>query len=315
MPTARELYASLDDAEKSCIQRQQLKATRPLASWRQTIDRLAAFDAVGDAERDTARKWLTAAWVFLGAAVVFGVFATNAHGRGPKVIAAVVGGVAVVAVLVCWVRHHRLASIDVPDGLRNFVGPLFVMLSEDLDPQRPVTLDIDLNRSRASHREGGARKVPIPAGVKAGFFSAGITKIIEHHRQIPCFHLEGDLADGSHMVVDVKDYERVRTVHKKNARGKHKSKTKTKTQRVIEAQLTVANKSYALSKNTPKGDSTGAKVKAGEKRSTVRAKKAVVVNADRVHDTDAILRTLAGLFQRAQPVGTGASTNLRGAAS
>lgn len=302
MATARERYASLDDAERACIQRQRLKATRPLASWRHTIERLADFDAVGDAERKVARSRLMGAVAVLGLVGALSWVVFSGFGMPWKLVG---GGVAAVAVVIFWVPYHRLSAIDIPDELRNFVGPLFVMLAEDLDPGKPVTLDVDLNRKRPSHRQGGARTMPIAGALKAGLFSPGITKIVEQHLQIPCFHLEGDLVDGSRVVVDVKDFQRVRTVHKKNRRGKHKSKSKTKTQRVIEAELTIPHKRYAVDTNS----ASQAKVKIGEKRSTLRTKKVVLVEGDsELNDTDPILRALAGLFQQTQPVGEGATS-------
>jgi hypothetical protein len=299
MSTARELYAALNDAEKVGIKRQHLKATRPLASWRQTIERLAAFDVVGDSERATARTWLFGAIGLLVAAVVFGAAFGNT-GASFKAAAGVLVVLGVLAVVVSFTRYQRLASIDVPDALRDFVGPLFTLLAEDLDPKKPVTLDIDLDRDRPSHCVGGERNMPITAAKKGSFFSAGITKIVEQHKRIPCFHLEGELVDGSHVVVDVKDFERVRTVHKKNPRGKRKRKTKAKTRRVIEAELTVAHKHYAVGQGA-------SKLKQGEKRSTMRVKTAVLMKGPGdMNDPEPILRALAGLFARAQPVGKGA---------
>lgn len=291
MGEALQRYAELTDPERASIKSHIWSATRPLKNWCRTIENVVAFDELGDQERVKERNRFFFALV-PGVLLFFvsGFFLV----LGPVGIAilALLAISSGVGTIFFGFRWRRLAKTDVPNSLREFIAPLVMLLAEDLDPEQPVTISFDLNRERPSHFQGPAKSLPLPK--KVGMFGSGITGIKERHRIIPCFHLEGQLPDGSKLVVDVKDFERVRTVSKRNPRGKHKTKVKTKARRVVDAQLTLPHKRYSTAGGS-------ASVKTGERRSTLRHKAATPLDAKNTGSSEPVLKVLAALFAQARP--------------
>lgn len=288
-------FEALDESTKTAIKARRWQATRPVSAWLATFQTVAALDADVDVEVARLKKLVMP---LVGAACVSLILAIATMGWGLILTAALS-----IAAIVRHLQVKRVQAIDVPNDLRGFIAPLVRCLAEDMDPQSPLTLDIDLASSRPEYAVGRPETLPVPP---LSMFGAGIKKIVQRRFRKPRLSLRGTLLDGTTIVVDVVDLERVRNITKRTTRGKIKLKTKKKGRRLTAVQLHIPQKRYVA-------DTADVK-KQGDKRTTIVARHVEElmdpnawgitpeVEASR-HQTQfrASLNTIAGLYARATP--------------
>ncbi|MGE0821724.1 MAG: hypothetical protein AB7G75_10885 [Candidatus Binatia bacterium] len=256
MLTVYRLYRALTVAQRKILSRKIVTRELTANQWLTLLGAVARFDQRGDQLRSFAGK--SAAWLaglFFVALFVLGflpfwVWAT-AH--------LTIIGLFFFFLLLWW----RLRKIDLPDTLRMVVVPLFGILREESTGIIKAAIDLRGPLESTKRTEHSPAKNKNYPRVDLSFFCD------------PWLQVETQLADGSRLVIEAKDFVRERSIAKKNARGKVKYKTKYKGRRLYEVRLAASHKAYRLAESPHPEDGIRMAVKAGEKRDVIKLRRMV----------------------------------------
>ena len=249
-----QAWRSLSPEQKRILAEKRLTAAHPIDELLATLRPLAECDKLGDSVR-TKLGCSFALGIVLTIVLFFVVMNTV------SVTAAVIVAVLLLAVTVAlgyfwsWTR-----GIDVSNNFRQFVVPVLSVFREDIDPTKPVKVDLDLsaptNKSKLQ-----SESQPYASGV--------YHKVIDSMYRDPWMSAEAVLTDGTKLSWSVTDAIRERTKTKRNARGKHKTKTKYSKKTNLEVTLGMRKKTYEVV--APEG----AELTGDEKRSIVTVERQV----------------------------------------
>ncbi|MEV5752967.1 hypothetical protein AB0L00_34560 [Actinoallomurus sp. NPDC052308] len=168
---------------------------------------------------------------------------------------------AVVASLARHAETVKRRKWRIPDRAVHVVVPLIRVLCEDVAPNGAIGITADLRGPKVPEKTGPSQRFPGRGRVR------GIT---EWFAQDPWFTARAELRDGSVLELAVIDRVRYRKIHKVNPRGKHKTKTKTKTVQRITARRTLQPDQNVRRPDTPPPPSLAVRVKSA-KRTVVSA--------------------------------------------
>ena len=131
----------------------------------------------------------------------------------------------------------RRRKWSLPGRTATVLVPLIRVLCEDMRPGGVLSINADLRGPTVQGKVGPARQVPVPPDRMRqgrGFMkTAGITSISESWAYDPWLWIRAELRDKSVLEVAAADRVRNRRISKVNARGKHKTKHKTKVTSVL----------------------------------------------------------------------------------
>jgi hypothetical protein len=173
--------------------------------------------------------------------------------------------------------YLKTRKIDVSDNLRGAVLPMLYVLRDDFDPNEGMELTLDLRQPMV--KEKLLREVKPRDRMTETFYND------------EWMSAEGVLVDGSKLRWSVADVIRHRSVTKKTASGKWKTKTKDSKKCNVDVELTVRNKSYEVSGTAH----------AGEKKTTLKTSRTIKLAGLTATDPKVILEVIAELFKRVDP--------------
>ncbi len=252
--TAWSRYQKLDDRQRDFMRTKILKASLTLDEWIRFLHPVGLVDR----ETDVVRKF-----AFWGGVSCFpvGFFAAMGYGSGWPLLLWPVG-------IALTVFASKMGKIDVPPVLEESVLPWLALLREDVVPGSQVHLALDLRGSECPPKRQVVRSGEMNgAGWTTDFFLD------------PWFSGEATFADHAVVKWDVSDLVRRRTRRRRNPRGKTKTKIKHKVLRTFDVQVRVRGKDFHASAAAPEGgEAIRTDIKAGEKRTCVRARSRVLLS-------------------------------------
>jgi hypothetical protein len=227
----------------------------------------------------------------------------------PSFLAAVIGGVITQSLLVAMVfaalgvvflaAFFVMRRRDLPDNLRRFVIPLLAVLREEMKPDEPLTMRLDLGGGTLIEKQTSQRKLGV-----------GYPSIKETHYTDAWLSGAARLADDARLAWQITDYIRKREITKRTARGKIKTKAKYKVKTVVEVRLGLPREDYTPHVEaalTDEGDRLA--LKPGAKRDVIRVRRVVVANQlDTRLDPRHVLDLVAGAYKQVALTGAGERT-------
>jgi len=271
MLKAWRAYRSLNEAQKEIIEQKQIKLNRPID---ETIETLK-----GIADMDQHMTWSAGGvGCTMVLAVIIGFFGSMiGNGMGLP------GPVITLWLIICagfflvpFILYRSTRGIDVSDNLRVSALPILYVFRDDIDPQQPVELTLDLRQPMA--KEKLLREVEPREKTKEKYYSD------------PWMAAAAVLVDGTRLRWSVTDTIRHRSVTKRGRSGKWKTKTKESKKCDIDVAVTVKNKAYEVQGG-----------EAGEKKTTLTASKTIKLADVKPVDPKVIIEVIASLFQRVSP--------------
>jgi len=228
-------------------QTKRLDINRPADEVLELMRGLVQFDTYTAAKRKKAGCSIPLAIV---AAIIFFVIAGNVE--GPKTAMLILGVLCVIATIAAIVFYRRLRAQDLSDNLVLTAAPFIALLREDMRPEDPLHVDIDLRPWAIAEK----KKHESEPYKKGAYY-----KVIDRLYIDPWFTGSATLADGTKVKWRVIDHMLEKTGNKRNARGKIKTKTKVKRKTVAIVTLGFPMKEYAVA--------DAADVERDEKRTTM----------------------------------------------
>lgn len=224
--------------------------------WIDFLNPLAAFDKAGDAKRGPTG---CAAGIFL--LVTFIAVVTIP----PPYIGVAVAPL--VAAIYLFLRWRKMKKQDIPNALREFVLPLVSVLREDVDPNEPVHLKLDLRGGTFAAKKQRSQTVN----------DKGYPKVSLDFYSDPWMLGEAKLVDGSTVSWEIQDEIRQRNVTKRNPRGKIKHKVKYKVRRTMDARIAFPSSDFKISGSTDgRNEGLRIRLKEGEKRKVFQTRRRTV---------------------------------------
>ncbi|HEX9983754.1 MAG TPA: hypothetical protein VGF69_10860 [Thermoanaerobaculia bacterium] len=277
-----EVYKSLNSEQRRVLLEKQVKMNRPIDETIAFFRPLAACDKLGDKSR--ARFGCTGG---LAIVAIIPLLIMWGNGVYPTPVALGLIAAAIVVATLLLRRYLWLDKIDLSNNLRGVVLPILHLFREDVAPDQPIQLDLDL-RSPTDKTKQMSKSEPYAAGA--------YYKVIDTFYADPWMTGEALLTDGTRLRWSVTDSIRERKKTKRNARGKHKTKTRYSKKTSIDVEVAMKSKQYEL------GAVEEGTVVEGERRNTVRVKRRVkMASLDPIHPRE-IVDLVANVYRGAQPV-------------
>lgn len=281
-------YRSLTADHKAVVRDKVVEGERSPDGWLGLLAPLAAFDAETDAARRRAGGWLIAVLVIGFVLAIIGFAAEPIAGAAVVVATLVLGGV-------LWSIYRRTKRMDLANGPLAFTVPLMPILREDVDPQQPVHLRLDLGGYQRHGKEKG-KSEPYKKGV--------YYKVVDTFYEDPWLAGHARFVDGTDLRFNVTDVVISQRKTKRNPRGKIKTKTKVKKKTTIELVAGFPAKNYKQAETqaaAPEGVRKE-KVQPGDARTTVRmASVAKLTGGDAGVDPRMFIDLVARAYQRVAP--------------
>lgn len=268
-------YGQLNAEQHAIIADKRFDAAHTPAEWIELLGDLADYDTVGDAQRSK-----------VGWGCGLSIVATIVM----LVVFAPLAPVPFLAAVTFMVLFTRMRKHDVPNSLRESVLPLVALLREDIDPASQLHLAVDLRPPERDENKRSSRDLTTHSYPKVS------------EALFECGWIAGDatLADGTTVDFTVRDLIRVRTVTKRNPRGKIKVKKKYKVRRMVEMRVALRNDQYAFQAvgATERGLRVGHKESG--KRSVVKVRRMMVLPGSPQPQLDVrhVIDTLAAAYRR-----------------
>lgn len=210
-------FWDLSFQERRMLRSSHISGTRPVKEWVDILSRLAARDLHGDELRKLF-GWLAAAT----AVITFLGLAFDA-----PMIGLTFAGITLVS-LILW---KILSSMDLSAPFRELVVPWVMILKEDMHPDAPLTLEIDLSggcqRSKRYRSTGGGAGSFMFGGIRTTWYVD------------PWLRGRARLLNKARMSFAVTDRIRERRISKRSSSGKIKTKYKYKTKQEMQVQITL----------------------------------------------------------------------------
>ncbi len=273
-----KVYRSLSGEQKQILADKKVELNRPVAELLATLKPIAGCDRIAD----KARTPLGCTFALMIVIVI--AFAIAWANVGPIMIVPLVLAIAVMvgsAWLFFWTR-----KIDVSNNLREFVLPVLTVFREDIAPDQPVRVSLDL-RSPTSPEKRTTDGEPYKQGV--------YYKVVDSLYRDEWMNAEAVLVDGTRLRWNIVDEIRERKKTNKNPRGKIKTKTKYRKKTEIEIEVGMKKKIYAI--EAPQD----AEVKSGEKRDAIRMTREVRTDSLDPIVPRALIDAIADVYRNARP--------------
>jgi hypothetical protein len=271
MLKAWRAYRSLDSEQKGLIAQKQIKLRRPIDELIALLKPIADMDA-----QLSGRGAMTGCLMVLAIPLALITQAMAESFDWPASLRWILFIGCAALFFVPLYMYVKTRPLDVSDNLRGAVMPILYVFRDDIDPQHPVELALDLRQPTDKAkllREEKPRE-----------------RLTEKFYSDPWLAAEAVLIDGSRLRLNVTDTIRHRTRTKKSSSGKWKTKTKNSKKCDIDVELTVRNKAYAV-----RGG------EAGEKKTTLTANKTLKLDGITPTDPKVIVEVVAGVFRQLSP--------------
>ncbi|MEO8379221.1 MAG: hypothetical protein ABI779_06120 [Acidobacteriota bacterium] len=269
-------YRSLSAEQKAILKEKKLDLKRPAGELLALLKPLASCDAVANkAQRKTG---CTLALMILATLVGMVMFSK----AGWKPVTLVVIVLLAVATFAAGFFYSWLRRIDVSNNLRAFTVPVLTLFREDFDPRVPVHLRLDLSSPTTK-----TKKTDVSKPYQHGRYH----KVIDTMYRDPWMSAAAVLVDGTKLSWTVTDRIRERTMTKKNARGKYKTKTKYKKVSDLEVQVGLRTKSFTVA---------GAELSADGKRSKVEVERRVRTDSLDPIDPRTLIDAITSVYRTAR---------------
>jgi hypothetical protein len=216
-------YKQLGAEQREIVRAKQFSGKLSVPALIDLLVPLAHFDESGDRSRRTFRR------LFIGSCVAtvgtaFLLAMSGAAAVVPVPIAA--AGLAIGAGL----RYRRLRNLDLSNNLRQVVVPLLAVLREEVGPQTPIALELDLRAPTAKQKLVDES----PPRSERGYF-----RVVDRFYKDAWMTAEAELASGARLGWTIVDQVLEQEKSKRNARGKTKTKTKYKRRTDLSVRLTL----------------------------------------------------------------------------
>jgi hypothetical protein len=251
---AYKAYGALNSEQKNFLREKRIEATHPPDAWLALIGGAARYDRLGDALRKGI-GWTGAIALILAFISLF-----------TGVVIAIV--VLLLIAVVAFSFFAMLKRVDLPDSIHDFILPMITLLREDMEPDEPLHLKIDLRDGTRDERKLESRSLPSHGG-------RSITQTIYNN---PWMSGDSTLADGSALSWELSDRIRERKVTRRNPRGKIKTKTKYKVRRLIDVRVGLKRGDYVVEGTMGKSGNNKIAMKPGEKRNVIRVRRALITS-------------------------------------
>ncbi|MCP4040555.1 MAG: hypothetical protein GY731_01190 [Gammaproteobacteria bacterium] len=237
---AIKAYQGLDPRQRRLLGHKLISGNYTPKLWLKMFKGPAVFDLYGDA----ARKF--SGWLAVGGLIVlvlflfFGATLLDALGLGGGYMPLL--GLLAGVVILCGIMYFVFKGKDLPNNLRDFVYPLIKIIGEDMKPDVPLHISLNLR--------GGMDKEKRKDERNQSEGTSRYPKILEQHYLDPWFSGSARLADGTSLKWRVVDRIRARKITKRNHRGKIKVKHKYKIQRRMEVIIGIRQDRYQTTKGS-----------------------------------------------------------------
>ncbi len=244
--------------------------------WIDFLNPLAAFDKAGDAKRGPTG---------CAAGILLLVTFVAAVAIPPPYIGVAV--VPLIAAVVLFMRWRKMKKQDIPNSLREFVLPLVSVLREDVDPNEPVHLKLDLRGGTVAAKKQRSETLN----------DKGYPKVSLDFYSDAWMSGEAKLVDGSTVSWEILDEIRQRNVTKRNPRGKIKHKVKYKVRRTMDARVAIPSSDFKMTGSTDgRNEGLRIRVKQGDKRNVFQTRRRTIATTV---DTSPDVAELLGLITSA----------------
>ncbi|MQY04228.1 hypothetical protein [Actinomadura macrotermitis] len=163
------------------------------------------------------------------------------------------------ALIASLAQHHahvRRRRWGLPDRVPAVLVPMLRVLMEDMTGKGVLSVAADLRGPGTPEKQGPQVQLPVRRPVRS---------VTQWFAVDPWLRMRAELRDGSVLELAVTDRVRYRKVHKVNPRGKHKTKTKTKTVRRIAVTRRTAKGAPVQRPGTPPPPWIRVRLKNGER--------------------------------------------------
>ncbi len=193
-----------------------------------------------------------------------------------------------------FARHDsvvRRRKWKLPRRTTAVLVPLIQVLSEDAKAKGSIGIDVDLRGPDTPGKAGPKRDLPVRRPVR---------KLTEWFVMDQWLKVRAELKDGSVLELSVVDRVRFRKIRKKNASGKLKVKTKSKTVQRVSAKRTLAAGQAPLRPAGPPPSWISVRTKPGRK-AVIGADAKLSPPPGDAHQMEAILMVATELFRWTPP--------------
>ena len=183
---------------------------------------------------------------------------------------------------------------DVPNGLRSFTLPLLPILREDQDPSQPLELRLDLSGFKQDSKRVGKGEP-----YKQGRYH----KIIDTFYDDPWIEGRARFVDGADIRFQVVDHVRSSRKTKRNARGKIKTKIKSKKKTELAVTVSFPARNYEVAPAPgPRLGIRKESVSPAEDRTVVRLTRVVQLDSFYAYpDVELLLELIGGAYAKVDP--------------
>lgn len=192
----------------------------------------------------------------------------------------------------------RLSKSNLSNNFRQIALPFFAILKEDMEPDEPLELRLDLSSPTDKTKKTSESKA---------YTLGAYHKVIDTCYRDAWFEGSARLADGSTLSWSIVEEITASARTKRNARGKYKKKTKYHKICHLEVDVALPCKLYGVDHGA-QPEEVKLKVRDGEKRTTLRLASTVKLKANEPFDVRSLVDLAAEAFRQAKPVIAGGAS-------
>jgi hypothetical protein len=284
---ALQSYQSLTPDQKIFIREKRIEGRFTPQQWLFFFNRIAEYDSLRDASSGKF-GWLGCVSILLlVASLVIGIITVFLL---PLFFLALI---LFIAMSVFFVKRRK----DVPNHLRQFIVPLLLILREEMEPEAPMFLRVDL--SEATGKDKLFSEQLSPAGLRLQQAGSKITEKIYSNQWLTG---AAELADGTKLQWQVFERIRERSEGKRRSSGKYKTKTKHKIKARVQVAMQFKRGDYALTPFRLHTATEKIEVKNTGGRDKIRVRRIAVRNkVNEPLPLSQLLEAIATAYKRAMP--------------
>jgi hypothetical protein len=284
---ALQSYQSLSPDQKIFIREKRIEGSYTPEQWVLFFQRIAEYDALRDA---SSKKfaWLGCLSILLLiASLVIGIITIFLL---PVTLLALI---LFIVMSVFFVKRRK----DVPNHLRQFILPLLLILREEMEPEVPMFLRVDL--SDATAKEKLFSEQLSPSGLRLQKAGSKITEKFFSNQWLTGAAV---LADGTKLQWQIFERIRERSEGKKRSSGKYKTKTKHKIKARVQIAMQFKRKDYFLKPFRLNTATEKIEVKNGRSRDKISVRRiAVRTKVNEPLPVRHLLDAMATAYKKAKP--------------
>jgi hypothetical protein len=217
-------YKQLGAQQREIVRAKQFSGKLSVPALIDLLVPLARFDESGDRSRRVVRRFFIGSCVATVGTAFLLAISSGAAAVVPLPIAA--AALAIGAGL----RYRRLRDLDLSNNLRQVVVPLLAVLREEVAPETPIALELDL-RAPTTPQKLVEQSQPRSEGA--------YYRIVDRFYKDAWMTVEAELMSGARLSWTIVDQLQEQQKTKRNARGKTKTKTRYKRRTDLNVKLTL----------------------------------------------------------------------------